>query len=31
MEWLATNWDTIITLINSIGLMLIAKRKKGSL
>ena len=27
MTWLANNWDSIITIINSIGLLLITKRK----
>ena len=31
MQFLADNWDSIMTVLNSIGLLLISKRKKGSL
>ena len=28
MQFLADNWDSIITILNSIGLLLISKRRK---
>lgn len=30
LTWLATNWETIITLVNSIGVVLLHMRSKGS-
>ena len=27
MTWLANNWDAIITIINSIGILFVAKNK----
>ena len=28
MAWLAANWDDIMTLLNAVGLLLVAKHKK---
>lgn len=29
MTWLASNWDAIMTIINSIGLLFISRKKAG--
>lgn len=28
MSWLAANWDGIMTILNAIGLLLVAKNRK---
>lgn len=27
MQWLSQNWDTLMTVLNTVGLLFIAKRK----
>lgn len=28
MEWLAQNWDTLMTILNTIGLLFVSRAKK---
>lgn len=28
MSWLAANWDSIMTILNTVGLLFISKQKK---
>lgn len=30
MNWIAENWDQIITVLNMIGLLIVGKRKSGA-
>lgn len=30
MDWLSSNWDSLMAIVNMIGLIIVGKRKSGS-